>query len=230
MSLSKITTITFDADDTLWDFNKVMNHALKYSLDELYHFSGVREKTLTIEKMIGIRNEVALELKGKITNLESIRLEAFKRTLLFIGISDDLLAEHLNAVYLKHRFEDIELYDDVIPTLHELRKCFKIGLFSNGNSYPDSCGLDGVFEFEVFSQDYGIEKPDERIFRKVMEQAKCSNDEWMHIGDSLQNDVDGANRIGATSIWLNRSGKKNTTPIVPDYEISVLNQLNFILK
>ena len=33
---------------------------------------------LNIEKMIIIRNRVAEELKGRVTNLEKIRLEAFK--------------------------------------------------------------------------------------------------------------------------------------------------------
>jgi hypothetical protein len=59
----------------------------------------------------------------------------------------------LNKVYLKHRFEDIELYDDVLPTLDILSRHFKIGLLSNGNSYPDRCGLEGRFAFVILSQD-----------------------------------------------------------------------------
>ena len=43
---------------------------------------------LSIERMIEIRNSVAVELKGKITNLEAIRLEAFCTTLKDIGKPD----------------------------------------------------------------------------------------------------------------------------------------------
>ena len=107
-----------------------------------------------IEKMVNIRNQVAEELKGIIVNLEKIRYEAFKRTLEEIGKPNEDLASHLNQVYLKHRFENIELYDDVLPTLSVLKSKYKIGLLSNGNSHLDKCGLEGIFQFVVFSQDY----------------------------------------------------------------------------
>jgi len=110
--------------------------------------------------MIKIRNRVANELKGRITNLEDVRLEAFRQTLEEIGRPDDALASQLNQVYLKHRFEDIELFDDVLPVLEALREKFTLGLLSNGNSYPERRGLDSMFQFVVFSQDYGVEKPE----------------------------------------------------------------------
>ena len=34
-SVNKITTISFDADGTLWDFEGVMRHALGCALDKL---------------------------------------------------------------------------------------------------------------------------------------------------------------------------------------------------
>ena len=36
--MNKITTISFDADGTLWDFEGVMRHALGCALDELHRF------------------------------------------------------------------------------------------------------------------------------------------------------------------------------------------------
>jgi len=47
------------------------------------------------------------------------------------------LAKYLNEIYLKHRFEDIELYDDVLPTLNALKKKYSLIIISNGNSYPE---------------------------------------------------------------------------------------------
>ena len=230
--LSDITTISFDGDGTLWDFDKVMRHSLHHALDELRRqVRGNRSARLTIEEMVHIRNAVAQELKGRVTNLEQIRLQAFERTLEYIGIRDDNLAHHLNAVYLKHRFEDIELYDDVVSTLDALAKRFKIGLLSNGNSYPQRCGLAGVFRFVVFSRDYGFEKPDRRIFEVALEKAGCSgHDELLHVGDSLVNDVYGAKKAGMKSVWLNRPRVQNDTGIEPDFEIATLEELLSILS
>jgi HAD superfamily hydrolase (TIGR01549 family) len=232
MSISKsIKALTFDGDMTLWDFIKVMRHSLSLVLEELRrHFPGLTTADLTIDKMIEIRNTVAAELKGKVINLEEIRLEAFKRTMEFIGHANDNLAIDFNALYLKHRFEDIELYSDVIPALDILRLEVPIGLLSNGNGYPERCGLPDRFSFVVFSQEVGVEKPDAQMFLAACNRAECDPHELIHVGDSLESDVAGANGVGAISVWLNRDAKYNDTGIIPDYEIRSLMELVDIVK
>jgi len=167
-NMDTIRAISFDGDGTLWDFEKAMRQSLQHVLAELEQADPHAAAMLSIERMIEIRNSVAVELKGKTTNLEAVRLEAFRRALKDIGKPDDALADYLNRVYLKHRFEDIELFDDVLPVLKTLQMRYAIGLLSNGNSCPERTGLPGVFRFVVFSQDHGIEKPDPEIFQITM--------------------------------------------------------------
>ncbi len=227
----QITTISFDGDATLWDFEKVMRHSLSITLDELRKCTGTAAVSgLTVDRMIEIRNAVVAELKGKTVNLEEIRFQAFKRTVESVGCADDDLAAGLNALYVKHRFEDIELYSDVIVTLDILRSQFSLGLLSNGNSYPERCGLPDRFSFVVFSQDVGVEKPDPEIFAAACRQASCQPSELMHVGDSLESDVAGANGAGAVSVWLNRDDVANNTSIQPDHEIGSLAELSKITK
>jgi HAD superfamily hydrolase (TIGR01549 family) len=222
----RITTISFDGDATLWDFDKIMRHSLAITLNELRRRVPIQASfKLTVDKMIEIRNMAASELKGKTVNLEEIRLHAFKRTIEFIGYRDDALAEDLNKLYLKHRFEDTELYPDVIPTLDALHPQFSLGLLSNGNGYPERCGLQDRFSFVVFSQDVGVEKPDSRIFYEACRQAGCMPSELLHVGDSLESDVFGANASGAISVWLNRKGVENTSNVQPKHEIRCLTEL-----
>ena len=142
---------------------------------------------------------------------------------------DKELAVHLNAIYRKHRFEDIELYPDVLPTFDVLTPHFKLGLLSNGNTYPERCGLEGYFAFVVFSQDVQIEKPDRRIFEITAERADCELAQILHVGDSLENDVAGAKNAGAHSVWLNREGIPNDTETRPDYEVASLTEIPKIL-
>lgn len=225
-----ISVISFDGDMTLWDFLKVMRHSLKKTLTELQkHVPTQRALQLSIDEMIYIRNQFAEEAKGKIWNLEDIRKQAFERTLEYVGYPDKKLAEHLNGIYLKHRFEDIELYPDVIPTFDLLSPHFKLGLLSNGNTYPERCGLEDRFAFVVFSQDVQVEKPDPRIFEITAQQADCELSQMLHVGDSLVNDVAGAQNVGATSVWLNREGVTNDTEIQPDYEVNSLTEIPAIL-
>ena len=225
MNATKITAISFDADGTLWDFDQVMRHALRRALAELRRQVPTPARPLTIETMIAIRNQAAEELKGQAVKMEDIRLAAFQKTLRHAGVSDDKLAAHLTALYLKHRFEDIQLFDDVLPTLDALRKTHTLGLLTNGNTYPDRCGLQGRFQFTVFAQDHGIEKPHPRLFQIAIEQAGCAGSEMLHVGDSLRNDVSGANEAGIRSVWLNRDRRTNNSGIQPDFEITSLTTL-----
>ncbi len=222
--------ISFDGDGTLWDFEKVMRHSLQHVLTEFEKIDAQGAAMLDIEKMIKIRNKVAKKLKGKVTNLEEVRLEAFRQTLKDIGRPNDALASHLNKIYLKHRFEDIELFNDVLPALETLKRKYILGLLSNGNSYPERCGLEDMFQFVIFSQDYGVEKPDPRIFQIAVEKAECSKKELLHIGDSLVDDVTGAKNAGIRSVWLNRQKKKNNLGAKIDHEISSLLELLEILE
>ena len=227
--LTGIRAISFDADGTLWDFERVMRRSLGYALRELERLKPRVAGILDIDRMIEIRDEVAEGLRGEVSDLERIRLEAFRQTLRGVGIQDEALAEHLTTVYLKHRFGDIEPFDDVLPTLNILGKRFKLGVISNGNSHPERCGLKDVFQFVVLSQDHGVEKPDGRIFEIALEEAGCSRLELLHVGDSLEKDIRGAVDSGIRGVWLNRNRRGNDTEVCPDREISSLTELLEIL-
>lgn len=229
MKIIGIKAISLDADGTLWDFEKAMRHSLLHVLKELKKLDPGAVDTLDIDRMIKIRNRVANELKGRITNLEDVRLEAFRQTLRDVGRPNDALASDLNQVYLKHRFEDIKLFDDVLPTLKALRVKYALGILSNGNSYPERCGLEGMFQFVIFSQDYGVEKPSPRLFQIALEKTGCSRHQLLHVGDSLNEDIIGATDAGVKCVWLNRRQAKNNLNLKIDYEISSLLDLLEIL-
>ncbi len=216
---------------TLWDFHKVMRHSLKQTLNELQEqVPTQRASELTIDEMIWIRDQYAEEVKGKIWNLLEIRRGAFEQTLEYVGYPNEKLAAHLNAIYRKHRFEDIELYPDVIPTFEVLAQHFKLGLLSNGNTYPERCGLEDYFDFVIFAQDVQVEKPDPKIFEITAQHAGCEFSQLMHVGDSLENDVAGAQNVRVPAVWLNREGTQNNTNIEPDYEIRSLTDIPIILE
>ena len=226
----QISTISFDGDMTLWDFRQVMRHSLKHTLTEMQRrIPTQRVLKLTVDEMIAIRDQLAEEVKGEVWSLLEIRRRAFERTLEHVGHPDKDLAAHLNTVYRKHRYGDIELYPDVIPTFDALAPHFQLGLLSNGNTYPESCGLDGRFAFVVFSQDVQVEKPDPKIFQITADRAGCDLTEILHVGDSLKNDVMGAKNVGMHTVWLNRNGVPNDTKNQPDYEVASLIEIPEIM-
>lgn len=146
-----------------------------------------------------------------------------------VGYTGPDLSMRLNEVYLEHRYNDIKPYEDVVPALDALGSRFKLGLLSNGNNYPEYFGLAGRFDFAVYAQDIGIEKPDPRTFQIAARRAGCGLDQLLHVGDSLETDVEGAQAVGVRTVWLNRNEVQNDAGIEPDHKIKSLTELSVIL-
>jgi len=225
-----ITAISFDVDQTLIDTDRVIMRSMESVREELTkRVPGERTRNLTVEEMWSIRDREERGFTGKVRDFDEIRRRSFLRMLDHVGYTGPDLSTRLNEVYLEHRYNDIVPYEDVVPVLDALGTRFKLGLLSNGNNYPEYFGLDGRFDFAVYAQDIGIEKPDPRTFQIAVERAGCNLDQLLHVGDSLETDVEGAQAVGVRAVWLNRSEEPNDTGIVPDHEIKSLTELPAVL-
>ncbi len=215
---------------TLIDTDLVIMRSLNFVQDEVRKCVPAEPAQIpSVDEMFSIRNQVEEEFEGRVRDFDEIRRIAFKRILKRAGSEDLGLVSHLNEAYLQHRFQAMVAYGDVVPTLDCLAPHFKLGLLSNGNNYPSYYGLEDRFDFEVFAQDVRIEKPDPRIFQITARKAGCELDQLLHVGDSLETDVAGAQSVGAHGVWLNREGLTNDTGIKPDHEIATLADLPGLL-
>ena len=231
MSGKSIFTITFDMDDTLWDFQSAMENALTVTLERLRDMApGDAARQLTVQRMMAIRDEVASELGEGATTQEEIRYTAMVRTLERVGFRARGAAEELYRLYWEARVAGARPYDYVAGVLAELKGRFRLGIISNGNNTPQMVGLDDVFDFTVFAHECGFPKPDPRIFEFALAKFGDKPESVAHVGDSLPSDVLGANNYGALSVWLNRDGIVNETGIVPHREIRDLTELPTLLR
>ena len=227
--ISDITTISFDVDGTLWDFEGLSRRALQEVLHELAKIDPDAARRLDVERMVSLRNEVHDRLLGSVTDLDAVREESMREALREAGRPDDALGSHLARVYFRSRDEVRTLFPDVRPALVRLAPHYKLGLLSNGNSRSAALGIGDLVSFEVFSQDHGgIEKPDPRLFEIALREAGCKPHELLHVGDSPESDVSGALNVGARPILLNRDGARLESPAVP--EIRSLAELPSLLR
>ena len=225
-----IYAISFDVDQTLIDTDQVIMRSMESVRDELMRcVPGEWARSLTVEQMWSIRDREEKGYTGDVRDYDEIRRNAFLKMLEYVGYSGPDLSKRLNESYLKHRYNDIQPYEDVVPALDTLGTRYKLGLLSNGNNYPEYFGLAGRFDFAVFAQDVRIEKPDPRIFRIAAERASYELSQIMHVGDSLETDVAAAQAVGAIGVWLNRDGGMDDSDIEPDFEISSLTELPTIV-
>ena len=53
----------------------------------------------------------------------------------------------------------------------------------------------------------GLGKPDARIYRETLRRGGSTPSEAVHVGGTLINDVQGAQKTGIRAVWLNRLKK-----------------------
>ena len=138
--------------------------------------------------------------------------------------------ERLSEHYFDVKNRVGTLFPEAEPVIEQLRAAYRVGEITNGNHTPAVFGSDVKLDFVVIAQDIGVEKPDAGIFEYAARLAECGLTEMMHVGDSLDSDVAGANGVGAVSVWFNPDGVANDSGVRPDYEIRSLSEIPGILE
>jgi putative hydrolase of the HAD superfamily len=91
--------------------------------------------------------------------------------------------------------------EDVKPTLAAFRsKGLRLVVVSNANGRLrhlfDRVGLTQFFDVVLDSFEWGVEKPDPRLFQLALEQSEATADLTAHVGDLFHIDVAGARAAG----------------------------------
>ncbi len=227
-----IDALTFDADQTLWDFHEVQQRALRAVLGAMERAGEIRPGQYAPSDLQEVRDHVVSTHRGRPHRLEQVREASFAEFLCRLGqdrVTAAARAASLLDLFLDIRFGQIRLYPEVMAALADLGQSYKLGLLSNGNTCPEQCGLPGVFDAVVLAPDYGFEKPDTRALEIIASMLGVPTHKIMHIGDD-EDDVLGANAAGAISVYLNRTGANPRFRTAAVHDAQDLDQLSSILK
>jgi FMN hydrolase / 5-amino-6-(5-phospho-D-ribitylamino)uracil phosphatase len=210
LDVSKIKAISLDLDDTLWPIWPVIERAEKALLDWLSQHAPMTAAMFASPAALReIREHMAnVILKNKPElrhDLGAIRLESI-RLALYRAKENPLLAEAAYAEFFAER-NRVVLYDDALPALKALSQRYPLLSLSNGNAKLDLVGLQGYFKASLSAKEFGISKPDARIFVATAGAAGVAPHEVLHIGDDAALDVQGALNAGMQAVWLNREEK-----------------------
>jgi len=86
-----------------------------------------------------------------------------------------------------------------------------------------------AFSYVVTSEGCRAYKPHPAPFLRALELLQLEPHEVLHIGDSLASDVRGAQALGITAMWINRSGRTLPEDCSPEYVSSNLIGLQQLL-
>lgn len=102
--------------------------------------------------------------------------------------------------------EKTKVYPHTIKMLKDLKKQgYKIGLISNSSVFAaevvrKKTNVLDYIDYPLFSFEVGVIKPDLKIYKRMLEIAKCKPEETIMIGDNEKDDVIPSRKLGMKSI------------------------------
>ena len=154
---------------------------------------------------------------------------AFER----LGLEIPPVAEEIGLSYAARRDEAIEPFPGALETLKIIReRGVRLALITNGNGEAqrrkiERFGVGEFFDYVLIEGEFGIGKPEERVYTHALERLEARTDEAWMVGDNLEWEVAAPQRLGIFAIWMDARAKglPESTRIRPDRIINSLPEL-----
>jgi YjjG family noncanonical pyrimidine nucleotidase len=225
----KYKWLLFDADGTLFDYDKAEENALKNSFAQI----GCPFEQHYLNEYIQINREIWLDFeKGKIdqAKLKRRRFELLFEALKIYGDPQDF-----SARYLANLAKETDLIDGAEETVKSLWENFSMAIITNGlmdvqrPRFQQSSIIKYIKTF-IISEEVGAAKPNQKIFDIAFERMNNPpKSEVLIIGDGLTSDIQGGLNYGIDTCWFNPDGKTAGQPS-SKFEIHRLDELPGILE
>lgn len=224
----QIEGITFDFGGTI-TYGELEKEEFRSRLINYLKSQGYSAGLAKLEKA---RREMLRGLISVRRLHREIRLEDLYQDLLFkLGLHPDIeILNHIHRLYI--RSFNIRLVPGVEEVLKALNVNYRLAVVSNAMSNVarhaiKKYKLERYFDTVVISRDIGIRKPDPEIFNFTLENLGTARDKTIHVGNSLEEDVEGATRAGMKAIWIGENS--GVIDIRPDHIVQNIEELVMLL-
>ncbi len=224
LDLTIIKAISLDLDDTLWPIWPTIEKA-EAALEQWLGSHAPMTAALFANPTArhDIREHILRSRPELKHNLSAIRREAI-RVALYRSKENPLLADEAFEVFFAARHE-VTLFDDALLALEFLSARYPIVALSNGNADIKRIGLGEYFKAAISAQEFGVGKPDARIFHAAAGALDVLPQHVLHVGDDVTLDVLGALNAGMQAAWVNRSDELWTHESQPQETVTNLTEL-----
>ena len=226
----RYSVILFDADNTLFDFDRAEAEALRQVTES-------RGISLTAELRSAYR-KINSELwnrfdRGEITR-DWLMVERFRQYLELLGGGDPA---DMNRAYLGQLGQCSELLPGAEALCRRLKPVCRMAILTNGITESQTGRLErsairDCIEALFISQAMGCQKPQREFFVRVYDALGLTPAELSRtvmVGDNLQSDILGGRNVGISTIWFNPRQMENTSGIRPDWEANTLAAVGDII-
>ncbi len=223
----RYSTVLFDLDGTLLDFNKAERTAFDLSFksfalpcsDRLY------EQYSEINDGLWKRFE-----RGEITKPQ---IGSTRFRILFEKNSIEADGEEFNKMYLSLIAQQAFMYDGAMELCERLKsKGISLYIVTNGTQHVQQSrlklsGLDRIFIRTFVSEEVGHQKPEKEYFDYVFEAIEEKDkSRILIVGDSLTSDIKGGINAGIDTCYF---GSASTQGINPTYTAITYEEIEKII-
>jgi putative hydrolase of the HAD superfamily len=207
--------IFFDMDGTILDWTTGMEESWLESCEK-HHVGDWPHTPADIHAAIRTRRSwfwdgAERAARGRM-DLDGASREIVRHAFADLGLGAEDIAHALADYYRALRAERIVPYAGAIETLAHFReRGVPMALITNGEARNQRRSvtthqLEQYFHCIVIEGEFGVGKPDERVFRHALSQIGCDPaDVWM-VGDSLEADIAPAVSLGMHAVWVDEAG------------------------
>ena len=230
--MKKYTTIFWDLDQTLLNFDLSMEHALGAVFAQ-YGLTVTGEITTRYD---AINRSYWLRLESGELTKEQVTVGRFRTLFEELGITH-VPPEKINADY-QRELGSVFFYMDGAKELVTLLKerGYRQYVVTNGVNSTQAnkmrlSGLDRIMDGVFVSELMGYPKPRKEYFDACFAALPgVAREACILVGDSLTSDMRGAENAGVASCWFNPEGRAKDVEVRTDYEIRRLEELLQILE
>lgn len=222
--------LLFDADNTLFDFNRCEFEAFKLMITE----TPLQYSRELYEKYHLINDGLWKDLEKGLTTRDELKVFRYKRLLESQGIYDGDYVK-MARTYENYLGKQCFEIDGAFELLEKLYGEYEIYVITNGitaiqNDRFSRSRLTKYIKKIYISEQMGVSKPSTAFFEKVLSDiGDCDKSKYLVIGDSLTSDIDGAIASGLDSCWFNLFGGESAGRM-PVYTINDLSEINLVLN
>lgn len=225
-----ITTVFLDLDETLFDFKRAQEEALKRAF---LQFDITPQETL-LDRYDELNKYVWQLLEEEKATRDEILVLRFQMLFEEFDITKD--AKAVQDVYE----EELGVGHFYLPGAKGFLKAlygkYRIYLVSNGSAQVQesrigSSDLEEYLDAVFISEEVGADKPSSVFFNRCFSKIPpFSKEEAVIIGDSLTSDIRGGINAGLHTIWFNHRNQPKREDILPEYEAKNYEEILSIIE
>lgn len=225
----KFTTILFDADGTLLDFNKCEEMALQITFAA--HQFPLTPKMQARYQIIN--NQLWSDFEQGLIEKPKILRRRFTQLFAEFGIDYDGLA--FNNEYLDNVGRGYYTIEGAEEICKALQPHCRLYFATNGNVATQlnriaGSGLKPYFLNVFVSEAAGEPKPSSVFFDYCFANIPdLDKSKTIIIGDSLFSDIKGGHDAGIATCWFNPGNKPLGSHTAPDYQVATLDEIKNII-